>query len=66
MRVEPDKTESRGSLFCCLLYSRFVPFKLKASLNVNQIDVSDIAGAQYYRTAPPAPGESRRKKRKKK
>ena len=37
-----------------------------ASLNVNQIDVSDIAGAQYYRTAPPAPGESRRKKRKKK
>lgn len=36
-----------------------------ASLNVNQIDVSDIAGAQYYRTAPPAPGgKSKRKKGK--
>lgn len=36
-----------------------------ASLTVNQIEVSDIAGAQYYRTAPLAPGgKSKRKKGK--
>ena len=37
-----------------------------ASLNINQIAASDIAGAHVYHVAPPAPGESRRKKRKKK
>jgi len=36
-----------------------------ASLTVNQIEVSDIAGAKFYKTAPPAPGGSKRKRRKK-
>lgn len=37
-----------------------------ASLTVNQIAASDIAGAHVYHVAPPAPGGSSKKKRKRK